>query len=191
MKSFNLKFYTLPSSSCHAEISTYKVGIRKVSSVKFPWFSDKKGSPNSTSCLGHTVIAKHTHLSLYVHTYTRTHTLTFLVVQHTTNKLNILKIAKQPVKWNGSSCSRLQTFSSWPKLFSFALRDYGFDFFVLFLTKHIAITNIKFVFIVLMVSTTLLSRSSICCAQNNEFINYIDLDPNTKSIETKYNLVRI
>ena len=132
MKSFNLKFYTLPSSSCHAEISTYKVGIRKVSSVKFPWFSDKKGSPNSTSCLGHTVIAKHTHLSLYVHTYTRTHTLTFLVVQHTTNKLNILKIAKQPVKWNGSSCSRLQTFSSWPKLFSFALRDYGFDFFVLF-----------------------------------------------------------
>ena len=134
MKSFNLKFYTLPSSSCHAEISTYKVGIRNVSRVRFPWFSDKMGSPNSTSCLSHTVIAKHTHLSLLVHTYTRTytHTLTFLVVQHTTNKLNIFKIAKQPVKWNGSSCSRLQTFSSWPKLFSFALRDYGFDFFVLF-----------------------------------------------------------
>ena len=52
-----------------------------------------------------------------------------------------------------------------------------------FLTKHIAITNIKFVFIVHMVSTTLLSRSSICCAQNNEFINYMNFAPNTKSIE--------
>ena len=48
-----------------------------------------------------------------------------------------------------------------------------------FLTKHIAITNIKFVFTFLVVSTTLLSRSSICCAQNNKFIDYINFGTNT------------
>ena len=30
-----------------------------------------------------------------------------------------------------------------------------------------------------MVSTTLLSRSSICCAQNNKFIDYINFGTNT------------
>ena len=92
------------------------------------------------------MIVKHTHLTPYTHTHTYklTLTLAFLVVEHTTNKLNILKMAKQPVKRNGSSCSPVQTF----------LHDQSFLFNVMrlhfstelsyFLTKHIAITNIKF-----------------------------------------------
>ena len=47
-----------------------------------------------------------------------------------------------------------------------------------FLTKQIAITNIKNVFIFLMVSTTLLRRSSICCGQNDKFIDDINLGAN-------------
>ena len=100
--------------------------------------------------LSHAVIAKHTHLSPYAHTYTRTHTLTltpmlaFLIVEHTTNKLNILKMAKQPVKRNGSSCSPVQTFLH-DQCFLFNVMRLHFSTALFyFLTKHIAITNIKF-----------------------------------------------